>query len=132
VTSATYSKLLRENLKLVIRQKRSGLLTMGACLLQDNPRAPTAAATVSTIQELRFECIPHSPYSSNLVPSDFHVFGPLKAALNGTQFQDDDEVRSAVHEWLCTRPKEFFSRGIYVLVKRWRRCNEVEGDYVEQ
>jgi hypothetical protein len=24
----------------------------------------------------------------------------LKDALSGTQFRDDDEVRSAVHEWL--------------------------------
>jgi histone-lysine N-methyltransferase SETMAR len=87
---------------------------------------------VLTIQELQFKCIPHPPYSPNLVPSDFHVFGPLKDALSGTQFQDDNEVRSAVHEWLCTRPKEFFSRGIYVLVKRWPRCIEVEGDDVEQ
>ena len=46
--------------------------------------------------------------------------------------RDDDEVRSAVHEWLRTRPKEFFFRGIYALVKRWRKCIELEGDYVEQ
>jgi len=63
---------------------------------------------------------------------DFHVFGPLKDALSGTQFRDDDEVRSAVHEWLRTLPKGFFSRGIYALVKRWHKCIELEGDYVEQ
>jgi hypothetical protein len=104
VTSATYSKLLRENLKSAIRQKRRGLLTMGVSPLHDNPRPPAAAATVWTIRELRYECIPHPSYSPNLVPSDFHVFGPLKDALSETQFQDD-EVRSAVHEWLRTRPK---------------------------
>jgi len=46
--------------------------------------------------------------------------------------RDDDEVRSAVHEWLRTRPKEFFSRGIYALVKHWHKCIELAGDYVEQ
>jgi len=46
--------------------------------------------------------------------------------------RDDDEVRSALHEWLRTRLKDFFSRGIYALVKRWRKCIELEGDYVEQ
>ena len=46
--------------------------------------------------------------------------------------RDDDEVRSALHEWLRARPTEFFSRGIYALVKRWRKCIELEGDYVEQ
>jgi hypothetical protein len=132
VTSAKHSKFLRENLKPEIRQKRCGLLTMGVCLLHDNPRPHNAAATVWTIQELQFECIPHPPHSPNIAPSDFHVFGPLKDALSGTQFRDDDEFRSAVHEWLCTRPKEFFSRGNYALVKRWRRCIELKGEYVEQ
>jgi len=106
-------------------KKRRELLTTGVCLLHDKARPHPATATVSTIEELGFECIPHPPYSPDLAPSDFHVFGPLK-------FRDDDEVRSAVHEWLCTRQKEFFSRGIYALVKRCRKCIELEGDYVEQ
>jgi hypothetical protein len=63
---------------------------------------------------------------------DFHVFGPLKDALSGTQFRDNNEVRSVVHEWLRTCPKEFFSCGIYALDKRWRKCIELKGDYVEQ
>jgi len=104
----------------------------GVCLLHDNVKPHTATATVSTIEELWFECIPHPPHSPNLVPSDYHVFSPLKNVLSGMQFRDDDEVRSAAHEWLRTRPKEFFSRGIYALVKRWRKCIELEGDYVEK
>jgi histone-lysine N-methyltransferase SETMAR len=131
VTSATYSHLLRENLKPSIRQKQRRLLMTGVCL-DDNVKPHTATATVSTIEVLRFECIPHPPYSSDLALSDFHVFSPLKDALSGTQFRDDDEIRSAVHEWLCIRLKEFFSRGIYVLFIRWCKCTELEGDYVEQ
>jgi hypothetical protein len=56
----------------------------------------------------------------------------LKDVPSGTQFWGDDEVRSAVHEWLRTHPKDFFPREIYALVKRWRKCIELEGDYVEQ
>ena len=85
------------------------LLTTGVCLLHVNARPHTAAATVSTIGELQCECIPHPPYSPDLAPSDFHVFGALKDARSGTQFRDVGEVRSALHEWLRTRPKEFFS-----------------------
>ena len=117
VTSATYSNLLRENLKPAIRQKRSGLLTMGVCPLHENARPHTAAAAVSTV-ELWFECIPHPPYSPDLAPSDFHIFGPLKDALSGTQFREDDEVRLAVHEWLHTRPKEFF----FLFPRNLRAC----------
>ena len=131
VTSATYWNLLRENMKPAVHQKRRRLLTTGVCLLHDNARPHTTTTTVSSIEGLRFECIPHPPYSPDLAPSDFHVSGQLKDALSGTQLRDDDEVRSAVHECLRTRPKEFFSRGIYVLVKRWRKCIELEGDYIE-
>ena len=132
VTSATYSNLLRENLKPAIRQKRRGFMTTGVCLLHDNAKPNTATATVSTIEEMWFECIPHPPYSPDLAPSDFHVFSPLKDALSGTRFRNNDEVRSAVREWLRTRLKKLFSRGIYAPVKRWRKCIELEGDYVEQ
>jgi histone-lysine N-methyltransferase SETMAR len=132
VTSATYSHLLRENLKPAIRQKRRGLLTTGVFLLHDNARPHNATATVSTIEEQRFECIPHPPYSPDLAPSDFYVFGPLKDALSGKQFRDDDEVRLTVHEWMRNRPKDFFPRGIYALVKCWHKCFELAGEYVEQ
>ena len=59
VTSATYSVLLKP----AIRQKRRGLLTTGVCLLHENAKPHTATATVSTIEELLFECIPHCLYS---------------------------------------------------------------------
>ena len=93
VTSATYS-ILRENLKPVIRQKRRGLLTTVVCLLHENAKPHTAAATLSIIQELRFESIPHLPYSPDVAPTDFHVFDPFNDAMSGTRFRDDDEVRS--------------------------------------
>jgi len=112
VTSATYSNLLRENLKPALRQKRRGFLTMGVCLLHDNARPHTATATVWTIEELQFECIPHPLYSPDFAPVAFHVSSPLKDALSRTRFRDNDEVRSAVHEWLRTRPKEFFPHRI--------------------
>ena len=76
VTSATYSDLLRENLQPAIRQKRRGLLAMGVCLFHDSARPQTATTTVSTVEELRLEGMPHPPQLPDLAPSDFHVFGP--------------------------------------------------------
>ena len=35
----------------------------------------------------------HSPYSPDLAPSDFHLFGPLKEFTRGTKFENDDEVK---------------------------------------
>jgi hypothetical protein len=59
-------------------------------------------------QKLRFQILQHPPYSPDLSPSDYHVFGPLKDALRGRRFGNDDGVKEAVHSWLTTQPRTFF------------------------
>jgi hypothetical protein len=44
----------------------------------------------------------------------------------------DDEIKEAVHRWLCSQSEEFLSHGIQALVKRWHICIERGGDYVEK
>jgi len=92
----------------------------------------TASSAVATIQDLSFECHPHPLYSPDLTASDFLVFGPLKEATGGKSFRSNDEVQQAVHEWLLSQPKEFFSRSIHALPKRWNTCMERNGDYIEK
>ena len=36
------------------------------------------------------------------------MFGPLIEAMGGKRFRSEEEVRHAVHGWLCGQPKEFF------------------------
>jgi hypothetical protein len=52
--------------------------------------------------------------------------------MGGKKFRSDEEVHQAVHEWLRTRPQEFFSRGIRALPVRWMKCVERQGDCVEK
>jgi hypothetical protein len=56
------------------------------------------------------------------------VFGPLKDALRGPRFGNDEEVKEAV----TAKPKIFFSDGVKKLVQRWEKCIEKKGDYVEK
>jgi hypothetical protein len=58
--------------------------------------------------KMSFECLPHPPYSPDLAPSDFYVFGLLKQAMGGKYFRSDEEVQQAVQEWLRSQPKIFF------------------------
>jgi len=132
VTSATYADLLKNHLHPAIKSKRRGRLTTGVLLQLDNARPHTACSTVAKIQDLSFECFLHPPYSPDLAPSDFHVFGPLKQTMGGKSFRSDEEVQQAVHEWLHSQPKEFFYRGIHALLKRWNTCTARTGDYVEK
>ena len=48
--------------------------------------------TQEAIAKFRWTVLPHSPFGPDLAPSDFHLFGPLKDALHGTSFEDDESV----------------------------------------
>jgi len=52
--------------------------------------------------------------------------------MGSKSFRSDEEVQQAVHEWLRSQPKVFFSRGIHALPKRWNTCMVRSGDYVEK
>jgi hypothetical protein len=53
--------------------------------------------------KMSFERLPHPPY---LTLGDFYVFRLLKQAMGFKSFRSDEEVQQAVHEWLCSQPKE--------------------------
>jgi histone-lysine N-methyltransferase SETMAR len=108
VNSAHCSEMLRGKLKPAIRTKHRVLLSKGVALLHDNAHLHTAAHTVETLCHLSFEVLKHPPYSPDLAPSDYHLFGPLKDALRGRHFASDQEVKGVVHAWLVTQPKTFF------------------------
>ena len=74
----------------------------------------------------------HLPYSPELAPSNYHIFGPLKEALRGRRLASDEEVKEAVHNWLREQSKSFFSAGIQKLVERYNKRIMLQGDYVEK
>jgi hypothetical protein len=49
--------------------------------------------TTGTVEEMQWEILPHTVYSSDLALGDFHLFDPLKEALGGKIFRADDEVK---------------------------------------
>jgi len=77
----SYCGLLVIHQKPEIWSKCQWLLITGVLLLHDDARSHTAYMMVAEIKDLHFECLPHPPYSTDLAPSDFHVFGALKEEL---------------------------------------------------
>ncbi|KDR17168.1 hypothetical protein L798_08429, partial [Zootermopsis nevadensis] len=101
-------------------------------LLHDNARPHTSPRTREEITKLGWTVLPHPPYSPDLAPSDFHLFGPLKDAIRGTRFEDDESVIQAVRTWLRAQDKSWYRQGMHALVSRWRKAVQVDGDYVEK
>ena len=130
VNSENYCELLTQ-VKKDIKNKRRGLQSRGV-ILQDNARPHTAARTLAKIEDLGWKLLTHPPYSPDLAPSDFHLFGPLEESMKGIHFQTDEEVKAAVSNWLRTQSTEFYAKGIDNLISRWNKCVAKEGDYVEK
>jgi hypothetical protein len=55
---------------------------------------------MDTIQKLKWNILLHPPYSLDLAPSDYHLFGALKEHLGGKRFHNSEEVIQDVQEWL--------------------------------
>lgn len=131
VNGAYYAALLHK-LRQNIREKRRGKLTRGVRLLHDNAAVHTAGITQAAIRDCGFEQIDHPPYSPDMAPSDYYLFGNLKKDLRGRHFSDDEEVKAAVWAHFEDKPKEYFFRGIELLLKRCNKCIDVRGDYIEK
>jgi hypothetical protein len=50
----------------------------------------------------------------------------------GKSFADDKEVETEVRKWLRQQSKDFYAAGFDALIKRWDRCINVGGGYVEK
>jgi hypothetical protein len=87
----------------------------------------TANHTIESLSQLLFEVL-----NPNLAHPDCRLFALLRDALRGRHFASDLEVKEAVHVWLATQPKIFFSEGIQKLVDHWTMCVEKDGDCIEK
>jgi histone-lysine N-methyltransferase SETMAR len=87
-------------------------------------------ATWDTLRPVGRGVLDHPPYSPDLSPCDYHVFGPLKKTLKkGRQFKSDEAVREAVEQWFIQQPV-FFAEGITKLVQRRDKCQNSAGQYL--
>jgi histone-lysine N-methyltransferase SETMAR len=101
--------MLGEELKPAIYSKCREMPTEEVVLHHENTWLHTAAATIETIQKLKFKFLLHPAYSPDLATSDYHIIGPLKDALCGCWLANNEEVKDTVHTWLRMEPKTFFT-----------------------
>jgi hypothetical protein len=118
VNSTSYGEILLK-LRDAIRRKRPSQLARWVLLHHDNVRTHTTRATQQRIQELAEELLEHQPYSA-------------KNALGGKSFADDKKVENEVRKWLRQQSKDFYGAGFDELVKRWDKCINICGGYVEK
>jgi len=80
VNAEYYSSLLVQ-LKDILKEKRRCKIIKMVLFLQDSALAHRGLATQKKLAYLGFQCLDHPPYSSDLAPSDYHLFYGLKKQL---------------------------------------------------
>ena len=94
----------------------------------------TAHKTVNAMAAVRdcgFELVDHRPYSPDLTPSDYFLFPPHKKThLAVKQYRTgNNEVISAVEDFLEGQGEIFYTTGIQALQHRWKKCGDSRGDF---
>jgi hypothetical protein len=75
--------------------------------------------------------IPHTPYSPDHAPCDFFLFPKMELRLKGRRFDTTEDIQAESQEVLNTLTLENFQGCLESWKKRWDRCIDVQGDYVE-
>jgi hypothetical protein len=74
----------------------------------------------------------HLPYSHDLAPSDFHLFGYVKKCLTGISFEDADQLLAAV-EGVIERIEKVTLQAIFLeRIDRLRKCIVAMGDILSK
>ena len=131
ITGVYYANLL-DQLRTVIREKCRDKLSKSALLQQDNARVHTCKVAMDAVERNGYELIPHHACSPDLAPSDFFLFPNLKKDIRGCHFRSEEEVVTAVEEWVNGKVPDFFSSGLLALEHRWSKCVTLEGNYIEK
>jgi hypothetical protein len=75
---------------------RPKFLTTATHLHVDNAKRHTSKMSIEKMEELGFILVPQPPYSPDITPCDFFLFGYLKQHLEGKYFAREDQVIAAV------------------------------------
>jgi histone-lysine N-methyltransferase SETMAR len=115
-----------------IARKRRGKLTQGVLLLHGNAPAHTSQVAMVASADYGIEILPHPPYSSDLALTDFYLYPKLKTKLRGRRSRSYEAVIEAVNDFFEDQNREFYFEGLNKLKRRWAKCIDVGGDYIEK
>jgi len=100
-------------------------------LQHDNARPHVAKVVKKYLETLKWEVLPHPPYSPDLAPSDYHLFRSMTHGLAEQHFRSYEETKKWVDLWIASKPTSFFRDGICKLPERWEKVVASDGQYFD-
>ena len=90
------------------------------CCNRTTRESTLAKLQLASVERNGYELIPPPAYSPDLAPGDFLLFPNLtKKDIRGCHFRSDEEVVTAVEEWVHGKDPDFFSSGLMALEHHW-------------
>ena len=96
----------------------------------DNAPCHNSMATKEYLEENKVVRIDHPPYSPDLAPCDFYMFGYLKNHFSNTVFNSMEDAVQQITAFLKSIPKKQLIGVFDEWRNRLKRCIELEGEYV--
>ncbi len=132
VNQTVFQAILRRFDAVHARRRPRAVVNGHKLIHMDNAPAHNAGYTLTLLRMLGWSRVPHLPYSPDLSPCDFWLFGRLKKDIRGIHFGSIAAVKEAVEEQIALIPSAEYERAMLVSwPKRWRRCLDEQGNYFE-
>ena len=91
-------------------------------ILQHYNARPHVAKVVNTyLETLKWEVLPHPPYSPYVAPLDSYLFRSMAHDLADQHFRSYEEVKSWINSWIASKDDQFFQRGFVRCPKDGRK-----------
>jgi len=98
-------------------------------LLHDNARPHVAKVVKKYLETLKWDVLPHPPYSPDIAPSDYWLFRRMQHDLAGHRFTSFAEIENWLQTWIASKDESFFRDGIRKLPERWEKVVASDGKY---
>ncbi len=111
-----------------IKKKYPSKQSRGMILLHDKARAHKVQLIMFLLNDFHWDMLGHPIHSSDLTPSNYHLFARIHQWLGGQRFSSDAEVKEVVHNYFQKLDKNFYALGILKLFNQYEKCIAHCGD----
>ena len=87
-------------------------------LQHDNARPRVAKPVKTYLETLKWEVIPHPPYSPDIAPSDYYLFRSIAHDLADQQFRSYEDIEKWLNSWIASKNERYYRNGIRFLPRR--------------
>ena len=81
-------------------------------LQHDNARPNVAKSVKTYLQTLKWEVLPHPPYSPDIAPSGYYLFRSMAHGLADQQFHSYEGIEKCLDSWIASKDEHFYRNRI--------------------